>query len=86
MNWAAWASNCQALQLTPTYDGAVAQRDRQGRRAGWRQHSRWTAVSPAKARTSRAEFRNLLLFNRDGDHARGTGQLVLADSAETLGA
>ena len=30
-----------------------------------------------------AEFRNLLLFNRDGDHARGTGKLVLTDSAET---
>lgn len=30
-----------------------------------------------------AEFRNLLLFNRDGDHARGTGKLVLAESAET---
>jgi translocation and assembly module TamB len=31
----------------------------------------------------KAEFRNLLLYNRDGDHARGTGKLVLTDSAET---
>jgi translocation and assembly module TamB len=29
-----------------------------------------------------AEFRNLLLFNRDGDNARGSGKLVLADSAD----
>nr|WP_321361568.1 translocation/assembly module TamB domain-containing protein [uncultured Hyphomonas sp.] len=29
-----------------------------------------------------AEFQNLLLFNRDGDNARGTGKLVLTDSAD----
>ncbi|WP_321489138.1 translocation/assembly module TamB domain-containing protein [uncultured Hyphomonas sp.] len=29
-----------------------------------------------------AEFRNLLLFNRDGDNARGSGKLVLADRAD----
>jgi translocation and assembly module TamB len=28
------------------------------------------------------EFRNLLLFNRDGDHARGSGKLILADSPD----
>ena len=27
-----------------------------------------------------ADFKNLMLYNRDGDHARGTGSLVLADS------
>jgi translocation and assembly module TamB len=29
-----------------------------------------------------AEFRNLLLYNRDGNNTRGTGKLVLADSEE----
>src|SRR5690606_21436076 len=29
-----------------------------------------------------AEFRHLLLYNREGTNARGTGQLVLPDSAE----
>ncbi|MEZ6001250.1 translocation/assembly module TamB domain-containing protein [Hyphomonas sp.] len=29
-----------------------------------------------------ADFRNLLLFNRDGDNARGSGKLVLADSVD----
>lgn len=27
-----------------------------------------------------ADFKSLMLYNRDGDHARGTGSLVLADS------
>lgn len=30
-----------------------------------------------------ADFRNLLLYNRDGDHLRGTGILVFADNRET---
>lgn len=70
-----------AITLDATYDGETLDVDGKAGAPGGGKFSVKGELAGEKTSLT-ADFNNLLLYNRDGDHARGTGTLVLADSRE----
>ena len=70
-----------AITLDAAYDGKTLALDGKAGAPGGGTFAVNGTLAGGQTRLT-TDFRNLLLYNRDGDHARGTGTLVLADNAD----